>query len=208
MRRAVLITRQAISPRFAIRIRLNMCLLTSNLGAGSSLARPIWHAGMDVTIPSYSKTEPRQRLFEPEFARGATIQASKDGVRFRRIVTEPLSAARPDAPECKAWSGDVFAPPHWSDPQMRSCRIAVAYFPPHGAAWGQPANKTTDPPGQVWYQAASRIIYRGDRFRSGLSSREPVKSAGRRIRSAAQAPTQCTMSRRGTTISPEKQEQG
>jgi hypothetical protein len=25
--------------------------------------RPIWHAGMDVTIPSYSKTEPRQRLF-------------------------------------------------------------------------------------------------------------------------------------------------
>src|SRR6266576_2880337 len=38
MRRAVLITRQAIAPRFAIRIRLNMCLFTCNLWAGSSQA--------------------------------------------------------------------------------------------------------------------------------------------------------------------------
>src|SRR3954464_286822 len=66
IRRAVLMTRQAISPRLAIRIRLNMRLFTCNLAAGVQPA--IWHAGTDVTIPSYRKTKQRQRLFEPKFA--------------------------------------------------------------------------------------------------------------------------------------------
>jgi hypothetical protein len=57
---------------------------------------------MDGTIPSYSKTEPWQRLFEPKFAGGETIQASEDHVRFPWIMARPLSAARPDAPERKA----------------------------------------------------------------------------------------------------------
>jgi hypothetical protein len=57
---------------------------------------------MDGTIPSYSKTEPWQRLFEPKFAGGETIQASEDHVRFPWIMAKPLSAARPDAPERKA----------------------------------------------------------------------------------------------------------
>jgi len=56
-----------------------------------------------------------------------------------------------------------------------------------GANWRSQQNNCR--PGQVWYQADSPIISRGDRFRSNLSSREPVKSAGRRVCSAAQAPT-------------------
>src|ERR1700675_1470422 len=51
-------TRQAISPRFAIRIRLNMFFLLELL-AGSSPA--MWHAGTRVTNPSYSKNRERQR---------------------------------------------------------------------------------------------------------------------------------------------------
>src|SRR5258708_39286146 len=100
MRRAVLITRQAISPRFAIRIRLNMRLFTCNLWAGSSLAGPIWHAGMDGTIPSYSKTEPWQRLFEPKFA-GGDDSGFEDHFGFPWMMAKPLGAARP-APERKA----------------------------------------------------------------------------------------------------------
>jgi hypothetical protein len=56
--------RQAISPRFAIRIRLNMGWLAYRLlqrpkGAGSAPA--IWHAGPEVTIASYSKNRRWQR---------------------------------------------------------------------------------------------------------------------------------------------------
>src|SRR5258708_7273025 len=58
MRRAVLMTRQAISPRFAIRIRLNMFFLLE-LWAGSSPA--MWHAGTRLTNPWYSKNRQRQR---------------------------------------------------------------------------------------------------------------------------------------------------
>src|SRR6266700_1723420 len=58
MRRAVLITRQAISPRFAIRIRLNMLFI----GTFGRVPPPaIWHAGVGVTIASYSKMRWRQR---------------------------------------------------------------------------------------------------------------------------------------------------
>jgi hypothetical protein len=53
-----LMTRQAISPRFAIRIFLNMLFLLASLWAGSSL--PIWHGRTEVTIPSYRKTARRQ----------------------------------------------------------------------------------------------------------------------------------------------------
>ena len=59
-------TRQAISPRFAIRIRLNICWLICNLWAGDRTA--IWHAGTDVTIPSYSKTNRRQRVIVQKIA--------------------------------------------------------------------------------------------------------------------------------------------
>jgi hypothetical protein len=47
----------------AIRIRLNMGLLTCNLGRipASRAEAAIWHAGTGVTIPSYSKTDRRQR---------------------------------------------------------------------------------------------------------------------------------------------------
>src|ERR1700692_2655225 len=51
-------TRQAISPRFAIRIRLNMFFLLELL-AGSSPA--MWHAEPRGTKPSYSKNRDRQR---------------------------------------------------------------------------------------------------------------------------------------------------
>src|ERR1700742_4666175 len=56
-------TRQAISPRFAIRIRLNMCLFTCDLWRGPAwrAKTTIWHAEADVTIPSYSKINLRQR---------------------------------------------------------------------------------------------------------------------------------------------------
>src|SRR5215813_11270470 len=52
-------TRQAISPRFAIRIFLNIsCLLTF----GRVPSARLWHAGEDVTIRSYSKMRRRQWL--------------------------------------------------------------------------------------------------------------------------------------------------
>src|ERR1700681_2105573 len=101
MRRAVLMTRQAISPRLAIRIRLNMGLLICNLWAGSSpplrTGAAIWHAGTDVTIPSYSKTKQRQRLIcRKSLLRGdndapldpITVRWHDRAVRRHRICTE------------------------------------------------------------------------------------------------------------------------
>ena len=60
---------------------------------------------MDVTIPSYSKTVRRQRLFWTEicppedYAHRETIQASEDRIRLRWVMVKPHSAARPDATE-------------------------------------------------------------------------------------------------------------
>src|SRR4051812_17432239 len=71
MRRAVLMTRQAISPRLAINIRLNIWLFTCKRRAGSSLPDrgpdrdTIGHAWAAVTILSYSKTKEWQRLIGP-----------------------------------------------------------------------------------------------------------------------------------------------
>src|SRR5882757_2617437 len=59
MRRAVLMTRQAISPRLAIRIRLNIFLTAA---FGRDPEPQTGTQGTGVTIPSYSKTEQRQRL--------------------------------------------------------------------------------------------------------------------------------------------------
>src|SRR5215469_13251549 len=52
-RRAVLMIRQAISPRFAIRIFLNMLLYLRTLGGFLPASFP--YAGADVTIPSTAK---------------------------------------------------------------------------------------------------------------------------------------------------------
>src|SRR4051812_21741584 len=68
MRRAVLMTRQAISPRLAINIRLNIWLFTCKRRAGSSPPdrgpdRDHYRAPRAaVTILSYSKTKEWQRL--------------------------------------------------------------------------------------------------------------------------------------------------
>src|SRR5712671_1030802 len=59
MRRAVLMTRQAISPRLAIRIRLNIFLTAA---FGRDPEPQTGTQGTGVTIPSYSKTKQRQRL--------------------------------------------------------------------------------------------------------------------------------------------------
>jgi hypothetical protein len=56
---------------------------------------------MDGTIPSYSKTEPWQRLFEPKFA-GGDDSGFEDHVGFPWMMAKPLGAARPAAPERKA----------------------------------------------------------------------------------------------------------
>src|SRR5947209_20550787 len=49
MRRAVLMTRQAISPRLAIRMRLNMLFLSLDLGRDPSLA--VWADGTGRVAP-------------------------------------------------------------------------------------------------------------------------------------------------------------
>src|SRR3954447_2538087 len=59
MRRAVLMTRQAISPRLAIRMRLNMLFLSLDLGRDPSLA--VGAYGRAVWLPWYIKIGRRQR---------------------------------------------------------------------------------------------------------------------------------------------------
>src|SRR5260370_7612090 len=82
MRRAVLMIRQAISPRFAIRIRLNIFAYLQPLGGTLRDGVAIWHAGADVTIPSYSKTNGRQR----------SISAASIGPASRTIAFNGTSA--------------------------------------------------------------------------------------------------------------------
>src|SRR5258708_7384504 len=107
MRGAVLMTRQAISPRLAIRIRLNMGSLLATFGRGPALqaGAAIWHAGTDVTIPSYSKTKQRQRLI------------CRESAAYGEIFDAPLNPAairRPDACRRRGIRREQLAPQ--SDP--------------------------------------------------------------------------------------------
>src|SRR5207302_2988323 len=99
MRRADLMMRQAISPRFAIRIRLNMLWFVWRPWAGA-----IWHGGREVTIPSYSKTRPRQRYMST--LRGLAPRLpnifsrnTSEIFRVRRHAKPPSSARRPLIPD-------------------------------------------------------------------------------------------------------------
>src|SRR5258708_11235448 len=82
MRRAVLMIRQEISPRFSIRIRLNIFAYLQPLGGTLRDGVASWHAGAEVTIPSYSKTNGRQR----------SISAASIGPASRTIAFNGTSA--------------------------------------------------------------------------------------------------------------------
>src|SRR5216684_7783159 len=91
MRRAVLMTRQAISPRLAIRIRLNI-FLTAAFGRDPEPQTGTQGAG--VTIPSYSKTKQRQRLICRKSAcQGRYSRAVHSGFAARARAPSSVSAA-------------------------------------------------------------------------------------------------------------------
>jgi hypothetical protein len=62
----------------------------------------IWHAGADVTIPSYRKTKERQRLFEPEFAFSGEILMRRAIVLLSAgltILSAGVASAQNDQPK-------------------------------------------------------------------------------------------------------------
>src|SRR5713101_6665488 len=84
-------TRQAISPRLAIRIRLNIFLTAA---FGRDPEPQTGTQGMDVTIPSYSKTKQRQRLICRKSAcQGRYSCAVQSGFAARVRASSSLSAA-------------------------------------------------------------------------------------------------------------------
>src|ERR1700712_3196061 len=86
--------RQAISPRLAIRIRLNMSWLACNLLGGFEA---IWRVGADVTIPSYSKTQRRQRP-GAQFVTGSFRQRALLPDRLSATSVLPAAAVAEQVP--------------------------------------------------------------------------------------------------------------
>src|SRR6266478_7074473 len=92
MRRAVLMTRQAISPRLAIRIRLNIFLTAA---FGRDPEPQTGTQGTGVTIPSYSKTKQRQRLICRKSAcQGRYSRAVQSGFAARGRTPSSVSVSR------------------------------------------------------------------------------------------------------------------